>query len=232
MSVSLPKKVFVLTLLAILFIHCDSLKQYESGARYWEADIQKLEARDQIETYPDDAILFVGSSSIRLWSTIEEDMVPYSVIQRGYGGAKLSDVAYYTKRLVYPHRFRALVLFVANDICGSDDDKSIDEIAFLFKTIIQTVRKKYPKTPIFFIEITPTNSRWQVWPQIQEANRTIKSICERQPNLYFIDTSRHFLNPESQPKSELFLEDQLHLNHHGYQIWSMLIKSKLGQVFN
>ncbi len=208
-------------------LEADPLKKYEAGAVRWESAIRRFEELDRTETYPDNALLFVGSSSIRLWSAIKEDMAPYPVIQRGYGGAQLSDVAWYAKRIIYPHRFRALVMFVGNDIRDSPHDKSPEEVAFLFEHIVGTVRAKYPETPIFFIEVTPTNSRWRAYPRLEKANRQVEALCERLPGVYFIKTADHFLGPDGKPKRELFRSDQLHLNRDGYRLWTRLIKAEL-----
>ncbi len=217
-------------LFTFLLIYGSQIEQYRSDVEKWEKDIQAFEALDQTETYPDDSILFVGSSSILLWSTIKEDMAPYPVIQRGFGGSKLSDVAWYTKRLIYPHKFRALVMFVANDISGSENDKSPEEVGRLFRYILDVVREKYPVTPVFYIEITPTDSRWGSWPQIREANRVLKTLCDEDPNAYFISTSSHYLGSDGKPNPDLFREDELHLNRAGYLKWTEIIKEALGPV--
>ena len=86
--------------------------------------MQKFEALDQRENYPDNSVIFAGSSSIRLWETLEEDMAPYPVIQRGYGGARLSDFAVYAERILYHHKNSGIVLFIANDIAGTENDKT------------------------------------------------------------------------------------------------------------
>ena len=90
----------------------------------WEDEILKLEQLDATEKYSDDAVLFVGSSYIRLWANMKTDLKPYKTINRGFGGSKFSDVAYFIKRLVYPHQFKAIVLYVGNDIVGSNLDKT------------------------------------------------------------------------------------------------------------
>ncbi|MFC2138481.1 GDSL-type esterase/lipase family protein [Bacteroidota bacterium] len=194
---------------------------------HWEKDIQHFEHLDSIEVYDEDAILFTGSSSIRLWSTIKEDMVPYKIIQRGYGGAKLDDYLYYSKRIIYPHTFKAIVIFIANDISGAEDDKTPVEVQQLFAELVEIIREKYTKIPIFWIEITPTNSRWKVWPEVSKANQLIKEICDDLENVYFIATSHASLSNEGKPKSELFVDDQLHLNREGYRIWSGIIKDAI-----
>ena len=87
-----------------------------------------FEKLDSQVNYPDDAILFIGSSSIRLWKTLDKDMEPYNVIQRGYGGANFRDVIYFTERILADHKLKMVVCFIANDISGSSDDGSPREV--------------------------------------------------------------------------------------------------------
>jgi hypothetical protein len=196
----------------------------------WEKDMLTFEHLDSIEKYPSNAVLFAGSSSIRLWSTLEKDMAPYPVIQRGYGGAKLTDFSFFAGRIIYPHPCRAIVLFIANDITGSESDKTPEEVRDLFLNVLNTIRQKFPETPVFWIEITPTGSRWKVWPQIEKANLLIQNACNKHNNTYFISTKDAFLNSSGLPKDELFREDRLHLNEKGYVIWTSVIRGELGKV--
>lgn len=224
---------FILTILIILVsLSCAPLSKYSElpEVKAWESDIEKFEQLDVTKSYPSDAILFAGSSSIRLWSTIGKDMMPYNVIQRGYGGAKLSDFAVYADRIIYPHPCRAIVIFIANDISGNENDKSPLEVSQLFKKTLYIIRRKFTDTPVFWISVTPTPSRWAVWPEIKEANEMIKEICDSHRNTYFIDTEKYFLNSSGLPRSDLFVEDKLHLNDEGYKIWSGIIKNELNNV--
>jgi hypothetical protein len=217
---------------SFILISCSPISKYKSQPEVlsWENDIQKFGQLDKSETYQKNAILFAGSSSIRLWSTLAKDMAPYPVIQRGFGGSKLSDLAVYANRIFDPHSCSALVVFVANDITGSDQDKSPQEVASLFRNVIKTIRKSHPETPVFWIEITPTALRWKVWPEIQKANSLIKKICDSQKNLFFIKTDFAFLNEDGLPKGELFRDDKLHLNEKGYAVWTEIIKKELEKV--
>ena len=219
-------------ILLLLFISCAPLGKYRDlpEVKAWESDIEKFEQLDISKSYPSDAILFAGSSSIRLWSTIGKDMLPYNVIQRGYGGAKLSDFAVYADRIIYPHDCQAIVIFIANDISGGENDKSPLEVSQLFKKSLYIIRRKFTDKPVFWISITPTPARWHVWPEIKEANEMIKKICEDRRNTYYIDTEQYFLTKSGLPKNELFVEDRLHLNGDGYRIWSGIIKNELNKV--
>ena len=172
----------------------------------------------------------MGSSSIRLWDTLARDMAPFPVIQRGYGGAKFQDLAVFAERIVSPHEFRAVVIFVANDIVGKESDLTPEEVAALYKDVVATVREKNAKAPVFLIAITPTQSRWKAWPQIQESNAAMQAVCEAEENVHFIRTEEAFLNSEHLPRTELFRDDQLHLNADGYQLWTKIVRKELEKV--
>lgn len=203
----------------------------------WQADIDKFapqiaefEKLDQTQKYPDDAILFTGSSSVRLWKTIAEDVAPYPVIQRGYGGARFSDLAYYAERIIRPHKFRAVVIFVANDVAGTDRDKSPAETAKFFRHVLQVIRRHNPTAPVFLVEITPTARRWEVWDKTQATTAALREIVEEDPHGHFIATASHYLDDDGQPRTELFVEDRLHQNREGYRLWGKLIRSELDRV--
>ena len=119
---------------------------------------------------------------------------------------------------------------MANDITGSDQDKKPEEVASLFRSVLKTIRNSHPVTPVFWIEITPTASRWKVWPEIQKANTLIKRVCDNERNTYFITTSYAFLNDKGLPKDELFRDDQLHLTEKGYAVWTEIIRKELDTI--
>ena len=223
---------YILSVLFILMVSCSPLRVYRDlpEVKAWEPEIEKFTAPGNTEQYAEDAIVFAGSSSIRLWKTLDSDMKPYNVIRRGYGGAKLSDYGVYSNRIFENIPGKALVLFIANDITGSEKDKSPGEIKKLFLSIVKTFRRTHPGAPVFWIAITPTSSRWKVWPEIKEANEIIRETCEKGKNLYFIATDSAFLNEQGLPRDELFVADKLHLNEDGYRVWTEIIKKELDIV--
>ena len=159
----MKKLFFTFTFLIIALLACSPLKHYRElpEVKAWQPEIEKLTALSQTEQYAQDAIVFAGSSSIRLWKTLAEDMKPYYVIQRGYGGAKLSDFAVYAEKIFNDLPGRALVLFIANDITGGENDKSPREVKKLFLSVVKEFRKEHPGAPVFWIAITPSSSRWK-----------------------------------------------------------------------
>ena len=209
----------------------DPVSQYRVQAtEKWEKDIAKLEEQDRIHPDPEDAILFIGSSSIRRWTDLDSDLSPRKTINRGYGGAKFSDLAVYIDRIVNPHQFKALVIFVGNDIVGNPEDKSPVEVARLFKYIVAQVRKKHATQPRFLIAVTPSPSRFKAWPKIREANVELAKVCESGESLHFITTEKHYLDEAGNPIEKYFVQDKLHQNRQGYQVWSRIVKEHLDKV--
>lgn len=209
----------------------DFLDRYRAKAiDKWEQAIAELEQRNASEDDPADAILFIGSSSIRRWGSIAIDMAPYRPIQRGYGGAKYSDLAVFAERLIQAHQYRALVSFVGNDVSGKPTDHTPDEVERLVRHVIAVAHQHQPSSPVLLIEVTPTEKRFEAWPKIREVNARLREIALSTPNTYFIATAEHYLDPTGYPRSELFVDDRLHLNEQGYQLWSDLIRRRLDEV--
>mgnify|MGYP006075474543 FL=1 len=213
-----------LILISFLFFSCSPLQKYESTIEKWEDEVKKLEDLNKKETYSNQAILFIGSSSIRRWNSIKEDLSHFEPIKRGYGGARYSDLIHFTERLVSPHNVKAVAIFVANDITGGTKDLSPKEVLNLAKFIVKKIRKSHENTPIFFIETTPTSKRWKVWNKISKANDLIKDFTSKKRDLFYINTRSYYIKSNGMPNDELFTEDKLHLNRAGYKIWGKIIK--------
>ena len=217
-------------LLTVLLISCSPLKKYPLKSERWENDIKALEYIDNEEMCGQDCILFVGSSSIRLWENIKSDMLPYEALGRGYGGAHFYDLIHYTERLVKNHNPKAIAVFVANDITGKNNgswygDLRPKQVLQLFKFFTREIQSIHGDIPIFAIETTPTISRWSVWDKISKTNDLIKDYTEKKGNLNYITTRLDFLDSKGYPREKYFVNDNLHLNKSGYKLWSKIIKN-------
>ena len=197
------------------------------GIEKWEDNIQKLEKRDAEEVMPDDSLLFFGSSSIRRWDTMGVDMVPFPSINRGYGGANYVDMVLFADRILSTRNYRALLMFAANDVKREKDDSTPEEVDVAVREIIRVSKSHHPDVPIFIIEVTPTESRLKAWANTRQINATLREIALSTPNTWFITTAQRYLNPGGTVKSELFVEDKLHLNADGYRVWASIIKAEL-----
>lgn len=196
----------------------------------WEKEISEIEARYS-EFKPTGRIVFLGSSSIRLWETLEQDMAPFDVLNHGFGGSKVVDSTFYLNRLVYPFKPKALVIFTGtNDINGiKGNSKSGEQVFFSVVNLIETFHELYSHIPIFYISITPTPLRWKVWQDADTANQLVTKYAEKNPYITMIDTTEAFLNTNGKPKKSLFIKDHLHLNEKGYALWTSIIKPVLDE---
>ena len=199
----------------------------------WEQSMQQFEELDRTQSYPPESIFFTGSSSIRLWETLEQDMHPYPVIQRGFGGSRMTDLLNHADRYISGHTFSAMVLFVANDIVGDPNrmDNTPEEVCELFEAFItEKVRSYNPDAPIFILAVTPTHSRWRVWYQSRAANHQLANLADELDNVIFIPTEDLFLGEDGMPIDELFVSDRLHLSSMGYALWTKRLRSYLDPV--
>lgn len=189
----------------------------------WESRIAAFELQ---ETYKH-SLLFTGSSSIRFWSTIHEDMWPAGVTQRGFGGAKINDMVHYAERLVDVRSPDAIVVFAGTNDIHPDAVKPAAEITADWLEFVSRVRKIHPTVPIYYIGITPSPLRWAVWPQAQETNQLIQQAMAKDPSLRFIDTTEVLLGDDGMPDDDAYIFDGLHLNAEGYKRWTQVIRGRL-----
>jgi len=219
-------------LILVLFASCSPVAKYINSSEVlnWEADIHVFDSLNAAEYSDETTLLVTGSSSVRLWDSIHTDLIPFKVMQRGYGGAKLTDFNHYAGRIIKPHPFKAILIFVANDITGGDFDRTPREVLQLYKTLVGGIQERNPGTPVFWIEVTPTPSRWDAIRKIRKSGDLIRTHCEKYQDLYFIDTYDVFINQQAEPDPGFFREDMLHLNRKGYLLWSETILKALNQA--
>jgi lysophospholipase L1-like esterase len=226
-SIKVQKKIQVsiesISLWLFTQLRYNQINDRENVMRY-EKEIIRFDSLNNVEKYPENAILFLGSSYIRLWTNIRKDLEYEHIIHRGFGGSNLKDVAYYIKRIVYPHNPKAIFMYVGNDIIVDQRDKTPNQALELFKYIVNTIRAKYSTVPITWLAISPSEKRWTKWNEIIALNKVIKDYCSTQHNLYFIDAKDQFLGADGKPIANLFRDDKLHYNEQGYQLWGARIK--------
>lgn len=203
------------------------LSLFREKAAKWQADVDKLSASNPSDGSTEH-VLFIGSSSFRLWDSIAEDLSSLKVLRRAYGGARYRDLAVHTPQLIKGLKFSKAVVFIANDITGSQqEDTDPETVSKLARLVIHQLRKEQPECQIHLLAVTPTPSRYKYWQRIQVINAMLKTIAQSTDNVFYIPTAYAFLDSDGRPRSELFKEDRLHLNPVGYQFWSEIILEAL-----
>ncbi|HLA39395.1 MAG TPA: SGNH/GDSL hydrolase family protein [Candidatus Glassbacteria bacterium] len=188
----------------------------------WEPAIAAFEAADRVQYPPPGATVFIGSSSIRAWTTLAEDFRGLPVVNRGFGGSQMEDAARYVDRIVAQYGPLAVVLYEGdNDIAAG---KSPEMVAANFGKFVAAVRSKMPVIPVYVISIKPSLARWSIWPRMKEANELIQARCAQARGVYFIDVAPPMLGSDGTPRTDIFVSDGLHLNRKGYDIWTAAVK--------
>jgi len=196
-----------------------------ANPEFFAADIAKFATADRDHPPPAHPIVFVGSSSIRLWDTLQHDMAPLPVLNRGFGGARLSSVVHFVDRVATQYRPRAVVLYAGdNDLEGGS---SPDDVVREFKSFVSQVESALPEVPIYYLSMKPTRRYWSNWPQYLQANAQIAAICAHDPRLGYIDVATPLLALGQPPPRELYGFDQMHLTAKGYAIWTDIIRPRL-----
>lgn len=172
--------------------------------------------------------LFVGSSSIRLWHNLVEAMRPLNVKNRGYGGATMRDLMINYHRIMAHYQPKAIVLYCDNDICGWEEgDLSVEEVFGLYKTFISQIHNDYPETAVFFLSIKHSLSRKNLREQQQNLNKMMAGYASSDSGLTYIDVTTALLDTHGKINDALFMNDQLHLNPEGYNLWNRILKPLL-----
>jgi lysophospholipase L1-like esterase len=192
---------------------------------HYENDIRKYEEADKTNPPPQNAILFIGSSGIRLWTTLEKDFPEFPVINRGFGGSHISDSVYFADRIVIPYKPRLIVFRAGiNDIHSG---RTPEQVRDDFDAFVQKVRAKLPDVRIAFLSINPSLKYWNMIETERKANELIQAYIAAGKNLDYIDISTAMLGPDGKPRPELYVQDGLHCTPEGYRLWTSLVKPHL-----
>lgn len=187
----------------------------------FEESIAAFAAADREQAPPTGGILFVGSSSIRLWNDLEKQFGPSIVLKRGFGGSKMSDCTRYLDRLVFPYKPRQVVVYAGdNDLAEGIPPQ---DILISFQKFVDGVQRELPTTRIAYISIKPSPARARLIPKIRETNQLIQQYTSENEKLDFIEVFTAMLDAEGRPRADLFRADALHLNEAGYTLWRRII---------
>ncbi|MEZ4886997.1 MAG: SGNH/GDSL hydrolase family protein [Chitinophagales bacterium] len=170
-------------------------------------------------------ILFTGSSSIRFWVTLKEDMEGLAVLNRGFGGSTLPEAVHYADQIIFPYEPEIIVLYSGeNDISeGRTPQEAFDS----FKELTAQITAKLPNTKLFYLCMKPSIARWEMWPKMEDANKLFADYLAEQPNMEYVDISAPMLDESGEPKKDIFVEDMLHMNEKGYAAWTKIVKPLL-----
>jgi len=219
----------VVLLLAAAAAYLVYLGRSGDDPAFFASEIEDFVEADRARPPAPGGIVFVGSSSIRFWSSLAEDMAPLPVIRRGYGGAHLSHLVHDAPRIVIPYAPRAVVVYAGDNDIGAD--KSADAVVADFEALLALIHGALPDTDVHFLTIKPSRLRWSLWPEMEKVNVRIAERAASDPRLHVIDVGRVLLGPDGMPDKSFFRFDGLHLNAKGYAAWTSVVRPILLEAY-
>lgn len=207
----------------LFFTSAFAQEKKEATSEKWGKELAAFEAADAKSPPAKGGILFVGSSSIRLWD-LKKSFPDLPLLNRGFGGSQVHDSLELASRIILPYEPRTIFVYAGdNDIASG---KSAEVVAENYRQLVKVIHGKLPETKIHFIAIKPSPSRWKLYDKQKEANRLIAEFCGKyQPagRLTYLDIVKPMLGEDGQPRDDLFVKDKLHMNDAGYQVWREMV---------
>ena len=183
---------------------------------WYEAEVRGLEQATAAS--PSQSVVFYGSSSIRLWTTLTEDFNGLPVVNRGFGGSTLEACSWFFYRLIVPLRPSALVLYAGDNDLG--DGKSADQVLASYRALSEQLRNHLGPIPFTFLSIKPSPARVALTDKIRQTNEMLRREHALFASNNYVDVFSLMLGPDGQPRNELYAPDGLHLSQEGYALWT------------
>ncbi|OFE13124.1 hypothetical protein PHACT_08215 [Pseudohongiella acticola] len=206
----------------------DDSYELPDPARYEEA-IQRFEQMDEQSPPPEDAIVLTGSSSIMFWNQdAPADLAPLTVIPRGFGGSVMHDIVHFLDRVALTYKPRAVLIYEGDNDTGRNDIPN-DVIIEQLESIIDRIHAELPDARVYVLSVKPSVAREATWPIAQALNERYQQVAASDPLVHYIDVATPFLQADGTVMTDIFVDDNLHLNEKGYDIWAASIREVLMQ---
>lgn len=193
----------------------------------FEGNVKLLERR-RVGT-KENPVVFYGSSSLRLWETIEQDFPGHDILNLAFGGSTIDYCSYYFDRLIKPNNIKSFVFYAGDNDIGHG--KSATQVFDSFLILYNKFRESFTDTKFTFVSIKPSIERAKFINRIQKANKLIKEFLEREPNTFYLNVHDQMLNGDKLAKPELYTEDELHMSEKGYELWKEVFLENADEIF-
>jgi len=207
----------------------DASSDYLAAKARWHNELAAFSRADQQQFPLPGGVVFVGSSTVRMWKNLAQDFrqVP-NIVNRGFGGSTMADCSLFARDLVVRYKPRQVLVYAGdNDLA---EGRTPLQVLESFARFANAVRAELPHTRISFISVKPSPSREHLMPLIRETNNVISAYLNRLPDSEYIDIFTPMIAADGRPRPELFLPDRLHMNEQGYRLWQSVIASHVQPV--
>jgi lysophospholipase L1-like esterase len=209
------------------FICCNaSLFAQETKPPYYD-DIQAFKKQDSLNPPPANAILFIGSSSFTNWTDVQAYFPKHAIINRAFGGSTLLDVTRYAEEVIFKYHPKQIVIYCGENDLAYDSSLFPAQAAERFFSLFNLIRSRLKKVPVIYVSMKPSPAREKLMAKYNVANVMIKSFLATKRKTAFVDVYHRMLKPDGTPMTDIFGDDNLHMNAKGYQVWQKLIEPHL-----
>lgn len=213
--------------IALLFLFWTSnLFAQNQKPPFWD-DIQSFKKQDSVSAPRKNAILFIGSSSFTMWTDVQKDFPGYIIINRAFGGSNLLDQLRYVNEVVFPYKPKQIIIYCGENDLASSDTVSGNTVASRFYKLFSLIRKKFPSVQVTYVSMKPSPSRELLLSKMIRGNELIKKYLSTKKKTAYIDVYKEMIDDEGKPRTDIFLDDNLHMNKEGYAIWTKLVQPYL-----
>lgn len=209
-------------LFIIAILLCTDHAHSQSNASF-AGEIAAFRYSDSISFPPKDAILFVGSSSFRKWTDVQDYFPGYTIINRGFGGSQLENVIYYADKIIYPYHPKQVIIYCGDNDFAYDTTVTAQVVSSRFRKLFSLIRQHLPSANIGFVSIKFSPSRKQFWNKMKETNHLIDHFLSKEKNAEFIDVTKAMVDEDGNVRTDIYQNDMLHLKPSGYKIWQKII---------
>ncbi|MEM6345981.1 MAG: GDSL-type esterase/lipase family protein [Bacteroidota bacterium] len=192
----------------------------------FENEIRAFEKADSMASPPQDFVLFVGSSSVRMWKTIAKDLAPLPVLNRGFGGSNFEDLLYFSDRIVFKYQPSAVVVYEGDNDIVSDTLKP-EHVAMRMGMFQELMQEKLPGVPTYFLSVKPSIARKNLLEKAQATNQLIQKMAAEDEMLTYIDVATPMMTADGKIRADIFIDDSLHMNATGYGLWTEVVRGHL-----
>ena len=194
---------------------------------WYEDEVKRLESAIAVLHYQP-GLIFYGSSSIRLWETLEDDFKQFTPLNIGFGGSTLAACSWFFDRVFTKLNPVSIIIYAGDNDLG--DGRNPEEVLQFFKLMIQYVQQRYGDIPLGFISIKPSIKRWHIADKIKHTNYLIKELITKTGgNSFYINVYDSMTDANGYPKTELLQPDGLHVSKKGYRLWKEIILNSVAE---
>ncbi len=219
-------------LAALLFAFLVYVLLASSGPDYWAGEIAEFERHDVSNPPSKGGIVFVGGRDVRLWETLESDMAPLPVLNRGFGGAYLDHLTYFAARIIKPYEPRAVVVIAGAEDLADVQGRTPEELLEGFKVFMSALRAHDVSAPVIFVSIRPSPMRAARWFGAKRANGLIEAFAATREDVIYLDVASLMFTDDDEMRGDMFRWDGLSLSAEGYNLLASRLKPLLTRRFN